>query len=236
MFLIFLALIASQKPLRDTTFITTGNDTLWITGDKIWNSTGTITVNYANVDDSLATPKVKADIFSTDDSTYQRFTDDVRIDSTLFVKIVNYAQPMGYYKDFSTVTVGSYNAPAKINIYGQLQINEWNLDSIEIDSARIMHWALGDSIAFYRMQLKLWEIGDSVNYIEIVTEINSDSINYGTGETGNKTKTIAATSNRIVKYPFISSTYAAYWHNRSGASISCRFYEWILYFKAFYSK
>jgi len=69
MFLLILTLIASQKPMRDTTFITTGNDTLWITGDKIWNSTGTITVNYANVDDSLATPKVKADIIVPKDST-----------------------------------------------------------------------------------------------------------------------------------------------------------------------
>jgi len=113
MFLIFLALIASQKPLRDTTFIKTGNDTLWITGNKIWNSTGTITIEgalsvgkvdsaayadssgwadlldgynedyfrdtndvwrdsihaYQEAIDSLATPKIKTDFVSPNDST-----------------------------------------------------------------------------------------------------------------------------------------------------------------------
>jgi len=87
MFLIFLALIASQKPLRDTTFIKTGNDTLWITGDKIWNSTGTITI-----EGTLSVSKVDSAIHA-DSAAWS--------DSTLYADSTGWANLFdGYSEDY----------------------------------------------------------------------------------------------------------------------------------------
>lgn len=165
---------------------------------------------------------------------YTRFIDDVIIDSTLFVKVVNYAEIMGYFSQY-TVTTGSYNAQTGLNIDGSLIINEWNLDSIIVDSIRILTYSSGDSIAFYRMELMFHEIGGA-SYAEAEVIFSTDSINYATGETGYKTGTIAATSGRTVEAPFVTYIYEPYWHNRSGASITWRNFQWITYLRAFYSK
>jgi hypothetical protein len=44
MFLILFTLLSALKPIRDTTIVITG-DTIWITGNKIYSSTDTITID-----------------------------------------------------------------------------------------------------------------------------------------------------------------------------------------------
>ena len=91
MFLLILTLIAGQKPVRDTMFVTVGGDTVWVTPDSVWSTNANFTISgimassYGNFTDSLATPKIKADIFSPKDSSDMEFTDDLIIDSTLYV-------------------------------------------------------------------------------------------------------------------------------------------------------
>jgi len=89
MFLIFLALISSLKALRDTTFITVPgtNDTIFITGTKIWNSTGTITI-----EGTLSVSKVDSAIHA-DSAAWS--------DSTLYADSTGWANLLdGYNEDY----------------------------------------------------------------------------------------------------------------------------------------
>jgi len=89
MFLIFLALISSLKALRDTTFITVPgtNDTIFITGTKIWNSTGTITI-----EGTLSVSKVDSAIHA-DSAAWS--------DSTLYADSTGWANLLdGYSEDY----------------------------------------------------------------------------------------------------------------------------------------
>jgi len=133
MFLIFLALIASQKPLRDTTFIKTGNDTLWITGDKIWNSTGTINITgdvsipgLISIEDS-SWKSIETDIITPKDSDHvtipvkiwaYNFREDETINHTIFVGNDAGKENTGIYSNFLGQNAGLYNTGAYSNAFG----------------------------------------------------------------------------------------------------------------------
>lgn len=187
-----------------------------------------------NIRDSIHA-SISTDIINPKDSTQITFTDDAVFDSTLFVRIVDYALPMSYFKQY-TVTTGSYNTQTGLSVDGGLKMNQWHLDSIVIDSIRIFTYSSADSIALYHIEIDFVEFGGATGLSTTTVVISGDSVNYATGESDYKAKVLPVSSGGTVEAPFFANQYEPYWHNRSDASITWRIWEWITYLRAFYSK
>lgn len=127
--------------------------------------------------------------------------------------------------------------------YEQLPINQHNLDSIMIDSARISAFFWEDSVGVYLLYVRFWELDAEDSYTEKVCQFfgNSvgDSLYPPAGSCSPpcwRSKVSAASNENIVNGGFICNSWSYYCFNWDDATITTRNYPILLYLRAFYSK
>lgn len=161
---------------------------------------------------------------------------------SLHVAVVPFALPL---KSLHNSYYASCNVPPGGNAYHQcgydhLFLNQYNLDSIKIDSFRMSAQFWGDSVAIYAVYFSFYEIGsdDDKNQVYVYTSGGQDSLYMPDGEsTPNwESKTFTQwTGNTAILAPYLGWSNSIYIDNRTTSSVTVRIYTYIMIGRAFYT-